>query len=57
MASVLAFLVLPNNFAAAEEVDAEEIVLPSESNEGDLKYGELVDYFITAERIKLWRKF
>ena len=55
VASALAFLVLPTNFAAAEEVDTEELVLPSESNEGELKYGELVDYFVTAERIPTHR--
>ena len=55
MASVCAFLIFQNNFVAAQEVAEETLVSPSESNEGELKYGELVDYFVTAERIPTHR--
>ena len=66
MASLCAFLILPNNFAAAEEVaeaakvkEAEAVaesenpteVLPSDYEEGNLDYLTLVDSFVTAERI------
>lgn len=53
MASVCAFLLLPANFAAAEEIEQapETLVSPSESNEGELDYLMLADSFVTVERI------
>ena len=57
MASLLSFLVLPHNIAAAEEitseeVDAEQLILPErEENESSLDYLVLTDEFVTAERI------
>ena len=55
MAAVCAFLIVPSNFAAADEVseteDTPTVVSPSEENEGNLDYLTLVDSFVTAERI------